>query len=72
MVCDANTQNLSNIADYNTAPRRNHRRVMHQAFHPAAALRYRPLELKATYRLLRGMLEEPDNLFGNLRQYASC
>jgi len=43
---------------------------MHQTFHPAAALRYRPLELKAAHHLLRGMLEEPDNLFGNLRRMA--
>jgi hypothetical protein len=44
---------------------------MHQTFYPAAALRYRPVELKAAHHLLRGMLEEPDNLFGNIRRCAS-
>jgi hypothetical protein len=49
--------------------RRQHRRVMHQSFHPAAAMRFRPHELKAVHGLLRGMLEEPDKLMGHLRQY---
>ncbi|KAF9457689.1 cytochrome P450 [Collybia nuda] len=49
---------------------RFHRRLMHQAFHPAAAKRFRPHEIKATHGLLRRMLEEPHNLIGNLRHMA--
>lgn len=42
---------------------------MHQAFQPAAAARFHPLELKATHGLLRQLLDEPNNLMGQLRQY---
>lgn len=49
---------------------RQHRRVMHQSFHPTAAARFRPTELKATHGLLRRLLDEPDNLLGHLRQMA--
>ncbi|KAF8219321.1 cytochrome P450 [Tricholoma matsutake] len=49
---------------------RQHRRVMHQSFHPTAAMQFRPLELKAVHGLLRRMLEDPDNLMGHLRHMA--
>jgi hypothetical protein len=44
---------------------------MHQTFHPVAALRYRPLQLKAVHGLLRRMLEDPDQLIAHLRQCIS-
>ncbi|RDB18406.1 hypothetical protein Hypma_000372 [Hypsizygus marmoreus] len=49
---------------------RQHRRLMHQTFHPTAALRFQPYERKATHRLLRRLLEEPDNLISHLRYMA--
>jgi cytochrome P450 len=52
----------------NKQARRLHRRLMHQTFHPAAAKRFQPHEIKATHGLLRRMLDDPDNLIGNLRQ----
>lgn len=43
---------------------------MHQHFHPSAAIRFRPHELKATHNLLRRLLNDPgvDGLMGHLRQ----
>ncbi|KAF8064878.1 cytochrome P450 [Lyophyllum atratum] len=49
---------------------RQHRRLMHQSFHPTAALRFHPHELKATHGLLRRLLDEPDDLLGHLRYMA--
>ncbi|KAG6811255.1 hypothetical protein H0H87_010510, partial [Tephrocybe sp. NHM501043] len=49
---------------------RQHRRLLHQEFHPSAALRFRPHELKASHGLIRRILENPDDLFGHLRQMA--
>lgn len=40
---------------------------MHHSFHPSAALRFRVHELKAARSLLRRLLEEQDDLLGNLR-----
>ncbi|TFK33958.1 cytochrome P450 [Crucibulum laeve] len=48
--------------------KRKHRRLMHQTFHPTAARKFRPHEIKATHGLLRRLLESPDDLIGNLRQ----
>lgn len=41
---------------------------MHQLLHPAAALRFRPHELKATHHLLEKFLDNPEDIIGNLRQ----
>jgi len=41
---------------------------MDQSFNRAAALRFRPIELKAVHGLLRRLLEEPDELLGHLRR----
>ncbi|GLB42757.1 putative cytochrome P450 family protein [Lyophyllum shimeji] len=49
---------------------RQHRRVMHQSFHPAAAAKFHPTELKAAHGLLRRLLDEPDDLLSHLRQMA--
>ncbi|KAF8068005.1 cytochrome P450 [Lyophyllum atratum] len=49
---------------------RQHRRVMHQSFHPTAAVRFRPHELKATHGLLRRLLDSPDKLEESLRYMA--
>lgn len=50
--------------------RRRHRRLMHHNFHPSAALRFRPHSLRAARNLLNRFLEIPDDVIGNLRQYA--
>jgi len=49
---------------------RQHRRLMHQMFYPAAALQFHPYEVKATHGLLRRLLDKPDDLIGNLRRMA--
>ncbi|KAG6828523.1 hypothetical protein H0H87_001656, partial [Tephrocybe sp. NHM501043] len=49
---------------------RQHRRLLHQEFHPSAALRFRPHELRASHGLIRRILEHPDDLFEHLRQMA--
>ncbi|KAF9457683.1 cytochrome P450 [Collybia nuda] len=51
---------------------RRHRRLMHQNFHPSAATRFRPHELKATHNLLQRLLDDPgvDGLIGHLRHMA--
>ncbi|KAF9457678.1 cytochrome P450 [Collybia nuda] len=48
---------------------REHRRLMHHSFHPSAAVKLRPHELKATHHLLRKLLDDPgiDGLMGHLR-----
>ncbi|KAG6908817.1 hypothetical protein DXG01_003170 [Tephrocybe rancida] len=50
---------------------RHHRRLLHQEFHPSAAMRFQPHELKATHNLLRRFLDAPDSdLMENLRHMA--
>ncbi|KAG6899467.1 hypothetical protein C0993_010110 [Termitomyces sp. T159_Od127] len=46
---------------------REHRRLVHQSFHPNAALRFRPQELKASRGLLRRLLKDPNDVLGHLR-----
>ncbi|KAF8960404.1 cytochrome P450 [Flammula alnicola] len=50
--------------------RRRSRRLMHQNFHPVAALQFRPHSLKATRNLLNRFLDIPDDVIGNLRHMA--
>jgi cytochrome P450 len=40
---------------------REHRKALHQYFHPAASLRYRLDQLNCTRRMLRDLLESPDD-----------
>ncbi|KAG6895072.1 hypothetical protein C0993_010209, partial [Termitomyces sp. T159_Od127] len=49
---------------------RQHRRLMHQEFNVTAAISFRPYQLQAAHRLLRALLDSPDDLDGNLRQMA--
>ncbi|KAG6809315.1 hypothetical protein H0H92_000727 [Tricholoma furcatifolium] len=49
---------------------RQHRELLHREFHPNAAMRFRPHELKATHGLLRRLLETPDDLIKHLQQMA--
>ena len=48
--------------------RRQRRRLLHQSFHPTASLQYRPFELRATHGLLRRLLNNQDDVVGELRQ----
>ncbi|KAG6908816.1 hypothetical protein DXG01_003169 [Tephrocybe rancida] len=49
---------------------REHRRLMHQSFHPTAALRFHPQELKATHRLLGRLLQDQNDVLGHIRHMA--
>jgi len=49
---------------------RQHRKMMHQSFHPQAALKFRPHELRACHNLLRQLAEDPSNLIRHLRTMA--
>ncbi|KAJ3486355.1 hypothetical protein NLJ89_g11818 [Agrocybe chaxingu] len=49
---------------------RRHRRLMHHAFHPSAALRFRPHTMRAARNLLNSFLDNPNDVLGNLRQMA--
>lgn len=49
---------------------RQHRRLMHQSFHPTAVVRFRPQELKAAHGLLRRLLEQPEGFLGHVRYMA--
>ncbi|KAG6908814.1 hypothetical protein DXG01_003167 [Tephrocybe rancida] len=49
---------------------REHRRLMHQSFHPTAALRFRAQESKATHSFLRRLLKDPNDILGHLRHMA--
>jgi len=51
--------------------RRTHRRLMHHAAHPSAAKKFNPHQLKSARRLLRNILEHPDDIMGNIRQYVN-
>ena len=44
------------------------RRGLHAYFHPAASKAYRPLEQRAVHRLLRNLLQSPENFSQHLRQ----
>ncbi|KAF8954906.1 cytochrome P450 [Flammula alnicola] len=46
---------------------RRHRRLMHHSFHPSAARKFLPHELKSARSLVRRLLDDPDDLLGNLR-----
>ncbi|KAF8157041.1 cytochrome P450 [Crassisporium funariophilum] len=54
------------LMDYGETWRRL-RRLMHLSFHPSAALKLRPHELKSARGLLGRLLDDPDDLMGNLR-----
>lgn len=56
---------------FNKTRRRRHRRLIHDSFHPAAALRFRPFSIKATRNLLNRFLDVPGDVLGNLRQYVN-
>jgi len=49
---------------------RKHRRIMHEAFHPTAALQFRPQLLRAARHLLGRFLDKPEDILGNLRHMA--
>ena len=51
--------------------RRTHRRLMHHAAHPSAAKKFHPHQLKSARRLLRNILDHPDDIMGNIRQYVN-
>jgi len=44
---------------------------MHHAVHPSAAKKFNPHQLKSARRLLRNILEHPDDIMGNIRQYVN-
>ncbi|KAH0579193.1 hypothetical protein H2248_003345 [Termitomyces sp. 'cryptogamus'] len=50
--------------------RRRHRRLLHQELNATNATHFHPYELKATYGLLRALLDTPDDLESDLRQMA--
>ncbi|GLB38676.1 putative cytochrome P450 family protein [Lyophyllum shimeji] len=49
---------------------RQHRRLMHQSFHPAAVTSFRPQELKAAHGLLRRLLDDPEGFLDHIRHMA--
>ncbi|KAA1466861.1 CyP450 monooxygenase [Dentipellis sp. KUC8613] len=49
---------------------RDVRKAFHAHFHPTATLQYHGNEIKATHRLLRGLLEQPDDFMDHLRGMA--
>ncbi|PPR03343.1 hypothetical protein CVT24_012583 [Panaeolus cyanescens] len=49
---------------------RAHRRLMHNSFHPTAALKFRPHELEASRVLVKRIYEEPDDLLESLRIFS--
>ncbi|PPQ67743.1 hypothetical protein CVT26_007030 [Gymnopilus dilepis] len=53
--------------DY-ASPRRTHRRLMHDSFHPTAAKQFRPQELKSARNLVRRLLDDPSDIMGEFRQ----
>ncbi|KAG5636534.1 hypothetical protein H0H81_007701 [Sphagnurus paluster] len=44
------------------------RRLMHHDFQQQAVMQYHPHQLKATHRLLRRLLDDPDDILGHIRQ----
>ncbi|KAH9477688.1 Cytochrome P450 monooxygenase 98 [Psilocybe cubensis] len=52
--------------DYGICVRRS-RRLMHHAFHPSAAKQYRPQEINSARRFLRRLLDDQDDIMGELR-----
>ncbi|TFK33961.1 cytochrome P450 [Crucibulum laeve] len=46
---------------------RQHRKLMHQAFHPSAAEQFRPHEMKSARRLMRRLYTKSEDIIGNLR-----
>ncbi|KNZ75957.1 O-methylsterigmatocystin oxidoreductase [Termitomyces sp. J132] len=50
---------------------RRHRRLLHQELNATNATHFHPYELKATYGLLRALLDTPDDLESDLRQMAA-
>ncbi|PPQ93761.1 hypothetical protein CVT25_008141 [Psilocybe cyanescens] len=52
--------------DYGDRWRRS-RRLMHNAFHPSAAKKYRPHELKSARTFLRRLLDDSNDIMGDLR-----
>ncbi|KAF9459105.1 cytochrome P450 [Collybia nuda] len=49
---------------------RQHRKLMHQSFHPTASTRFHPHELRATHGLLRSLLDTPNDFMNHIRQLA--
>ncbi|KAF9529927.1 cytochrome P450 [Crepidotus variabilis] len=49
---------------------RRHRRLMHNAFHPAASKQFLPHLSKATLAFLNNMLDKPESLVENIRSMA--
>ncbi|KAF8815156.1 cytochrome P450 [Phlegmacium glaucopus] len=49
---------------------RTQRRLMHQEFNSKASLRFYPYQLEATRKMLRRLLDDPDDFFGNVRLYS--
>ncbi|KAF8908618.1 cytochrome P450 [Gymnopilus junonius] len=47
---------------------RTHRRLMHDSFHPSAAKRFRPQELRSARDFLRRLLDDQSDMMGELRQ----
>ncbi|KAF9016760.1 cytochrome P450 [Hymenopellis radicata] len=48
------------------------RRLFQQEFHPGAAQRYRPTELRATHGLLRRLLDDPEDFYLHIRHLAGA
>ncbi|KAH9857833.1 cytochrome P450 [Lenzites betulinus] len=48
------------------------RRMTKQEFHPAPVKRFRPKEIKATYRFVRDLQRKPEDLFDHLRHLAGA
>jgi len=48
--------------------RRQHRRIMHHDFHPAAADRFKPHTLKAARDLLLRWVEDPNDILAGFKQ----
>ncbi|KAF8815155.1 cytochrome P450 [Phlegmacium glaucopus] len=49
---------------------RTQRKLMHQEFNSKASLRFYPYQIEATRKLLRRLLDDPDDFFGNVRLYS--
>ncbi len=47
---------------------RTWRKAFHENLHPAAAHKYRPLELKAARLFLKNLLETPQDFYEHVRQ----
>ncbi|KAF8885367.1 cytochrome P450 [Infundibulicybe gibba] len=51
---------------------RSHRRLFHQEFHPTAAIRYQPQEMRVTREMLQRLLDTPDDFMIHLRHMAGA